>query len=103
MRLRQTLFVVLLLYVMVDLSVPVVGGAFVFEASESAEAVRVARPLGAPVLAAAPRVPDPVTEEPARGHGLPVVAPPTEAPRRFRLVPHRPRAALSPTSSPDAH
>jgi hypothetical protein len=101
-RLRPTLFVVFLLYVVLDLCVPVVGGAFVFEASESAEGIRMARLWVAPTPAVAPRLPDVGTDE-REGLRHPLAAPPAEPPLRFRLVHHRPRAALSSPPSPDAH
>jgi hypothetical protein len=102
-RLRQILFVALLLYVTLDLCVPLVGGAFVFEAADSVESVQVARTRAAPVFVVMPRLPEVGPEEPARARGVDNPAAPPRAPSpAFRVVHHRPRAALSPSRpSPD--
>jgi len=94
--------VALLLYVTLDLCLPVVGGAFVFEASESVEGIQAARTRAPSVFVVTPRLPDagPEPEMPDRGAGKPA-APPEQPPAGFRALSHRPRAGLSPPPSDD--
>ena len=87
----------LLLYVTLDLSVPVVGGAFVFEASERIDTLQVSRTRPVGVCVVTPRLPDVSAAPELRVRGLGTRAGlPAELPVGERLVVHhRPRAALA--------
>lgn len=97
MRLRRLVLVVVLIYVSLDLSLPMMPGAFVFDAGDTIESVQISRGrLAAEV-------------QPALANGLSLASPPRVGVDDRRLVPHRevaprgrpvvnvlPRAALSP-------
>jgi hypothetical protein len=103
-RCRRGLLVVLFFYLALDLSVPVVGGAFVFEASETIKSLQVSRTRTAGVFVVTPRLPDVGPAPPARMRcrGA-LVAPTEEPPVGLRVGHHRPRSALAPAVSSDDH
>jgi hypothetical protein len=104
MRLRRGLLLVLILYVTLDLSVPVVGGAFVFEAAERLERLQVSRARGASDGVVTPRLPDvgPAPTPRLQCPGTPATIPEAPPARDHVVGRHLPRAALAP-ASPDAH
>jgi hypothetical protein len=101
--LRRSVLCALLLYVTLDLSLPAMPGAFVFDAGESVESVQPSRSRHAtavlvPIAPGAERLP--------RVEPGPRVAQPVEATSRpHRRVRRAPRAAIesAPPSSDEAH
>ena len=100
-------FVAILFYTVLDLSLPMLPGAFVFDAGDSVDSVQVTRGRGTSdvsVLPARLNNPCAVTSAPDDVRGK-VSATGCQAPwRRPRVVSSLPRAALdSPASSEDSH
>jgi hypothetical protein len=101
---RRGLLAALVLYVTLDMAVPVIGGAFVFEVSDSVESIRAARARAAAEPVATPRPPDREVPRPERAGNLGAPAMPGDDPPVVaRVVPYRPRGALAPARPADDH
>jgi hypothetical protein len=105
-RLHRTLLLVVLAYVSLDLSTPMVPGAFVFEVEDSVESVqghggrRTTQVVMAPLP---PRCPIPAFRPAVDFTRRPVRALEVESPDDARVASYLPRAALAPTSVPEDH